>query len=74
VQVGSFSADGSADALVARLRAAGFPAFSEQVTSSAGTAYKVRVGPEISRERALELERTLKQEHGFSDCFVTTSE
>lgn len=74
VQVGSFAAAGSADALVEKLRAAGFPAFSEQVTLTGGTAYKVRVGPEISRERALELERTLKQEHGFSDCFVTTSE
>jgi len=74
VQVGSFGAAGSADVLVEKLRSAGLPAFSEQVTSAAGTAYKVRVGPEISRERALELERTLKQEHGFSDCFVTTSE
>ena len=74
VQVGSFGEAGRAEALVAELRSAGLPAFSEQVSSAAGTAYKVRVGPEISRERALELERTLKQEHGFSDCFVTTSE
>jgi cell division septation protein DedD len=74
VQVGSFGAADGADALVAKLRAAGLPAFSEQVSSAAGTAFKVRVGPEISRERAVELMRRLKQDHGIDDSFVMTSE
>ena len=74
VQVGSFGTADSADALVAKLRAAGLPAFSERVSSGAGASYKVRVGPEISRERAVELMRQLKQDHGLDDSFVTTSE
>jgi len=73
VQVGSFSEAGHAEALVNTLRQAGLAAFSEQVTAAAGIAYKVRIGPEISRDRAVELQRKVKQEHGL-DGFVTTSE
>lgn len=73
VQVGSFSEAGRADALVNTLRQAGLAAFSEQVTAAAGIAFKVRIGPEISRDRAIELQRKVKQEHGL-DGFVTTSE
>ncbi|MCW8926005.1 MAG: SPOR domain-containing protein [Xanthomonadales bacterium] len=73
VQVGSFSDAEHADALVKDLRLAGLAAFSEQVTSASGTTYKVRVGPEINRDRAVELKRRLKQEHAL-DGFVTTSE
>ncbi len=74
VQVGSFNETERAQALVKTLRQAGLAAFSEQVTSASGTAYKVRVGPEINRERAVELMRLLRQEHGLADSFVTTSE
>jgi cell division septation protein DedD len=74
VQVGSFSEQPRADALVAQLREAGLPAFSERVTSRAGAAYKVRLGPEISRERAVELMDRVKRDHGLTDSFVTTSE
>lgn len=74
VQVGSFGSSEKADALVARLRGGALPAFSEQVTSSGGTAYKVRVGPEISREAAVELMRKVKREYGLGDSFVTTTE
>jgi len=73
VQVGSFGEAEHANTLVKDLRQAGLAAFSEQVTSASGSAYKVRVGPEISRDRAVELKRRLKQEHGL-DGFVTTSE
>ncbi|MDH4019825.1 MAG: SPOR domain-containing protein [Xanthomonadales bacterium] len=73
VQVGSFSQEKSADDLVARLRLAGLSAFSEKVSSSAGTAYKVRIGPELDRDRAAELARRVKSEHNL-DAFVTTQE
>jgi DedD protein len=73
VQAGSFSSSDSAEALVAKLRLAGLPAFSEKVSSASGTAYKVRIGPEISRDNAADLARRVKEEQGL-DAFVTTQE
>jgi DedD protein len=73
VQVGSFGSEAAADALVAKLRLAGMSAFSEKVTSGAGTAYKVRVGPELDRDKAVALVGKLKSEHQL-DGFVTTQE
>jgi DedD protein len=73
VQVGSFGNSESADALVAKLRLAGLPAFAEKVSSSQGTAFKVRIGPELSRERATQLAQRVKAEHNL-EAFVTTQE
>lgn len=73
VQVGSFSQAKSAQDLVAKLRLAGLSAFSEKVSSSSGTAYKVRIGPELDRDKAAELARKVKAEHKL-DGFVTTQE
>ena len=73
VQVGSFGIADSADALVAKLRLAGLPAFSEKVTSADGSAYKVRIGPEIERDKALAMARKVKLDHDL-DAFVTTRE
>ena len=73
VQVGSLASPQGAEDLVARLRLAGLAAFSEKVTSSSGAVYKVRIGPEISRDSAVELARRVKVEHGL-DGFVTTQE
>ena len=72
VQVGSFSNAKSAEALVAELRFTGLTAFSEKVTSVSGTVYKVRIGPELDRNRATELARRVKPQH--PDAFVTTQE
>ena len=73
VQVGSFSSPESADAQVAQLRLAGLPAFAEKVTSSSGSVFKVRVGPEIDRDKATALARKIKQEQNI-EGFVTTQE
>ena len=73
VQVGSFSQSKSAEDLVARLRLAGLSAFSEKVSSASGTAYKVRIGPELDRDKAAQLARKVKAEHQL-DGFVTTQE
>ena len=73
VQVGSFSSPESAEDLVARLRLAGFSAFSEKVTSAQGTVYKVRIGPELDRDKAADLARKVKSDQGL-DAFVTTQE
>ena len=73
VQVGSFNNLKSAGDLVAKLRLAGLSAFSEKVTSATGTAYKVRIGPELDREKAIALAQKVKTEHQL-DTFVTTQE
>ena len=71
--MGSFTSAKSAEALVAELRLAGFPAFSEKESSASETVYKVRIGPEIDREKATELARKVKADHNL-DGFVTTRE
>ena len=73
VQVGSFSSPESADAQVAQLRLAGLPAFAEKITSSSGSVFKVRVGPEVNRDKATALAKRIKQEQNL-DGFVTTQE
>lgn len=73
VQVGSFSSSKSAQDLVARLRLEGLSAFSEKVSSATATAYKVRIGPELDRDKATEMARKVKAEHNI-DAFVTTLE
>jgi DedD protein len=73
VQVGSFSNSKAADILVADLRLGGMTAFSEKVSSASGTTYKVRIGPELDRDKAVELARKVKAERKL-DGFVTTQE
>jgi cell division septation protein DedD len=73
VQVGSYSSATAADTHVAQLRLLGLPAFAEKVTSSAGTLYKVRIGPEIDGAKAKDLKDRIMAEHNI-DGFVTTQE
>ncbi|GHG64320.1 cell division protein DedD [Alishewanella longhuensis] len=52
VRVGSFSNQQNANALVAKLRQAGFTTFTRNITNSAGQSLtSVFVGPELRRER-----------------------
>ncbi|SCZ63740.1 SPOR domain-containing protein [Thiohalomonas denitrificans] len=60
VQVGSFSNSENALRLRDRLRGEDFDAFVEQVKSSGEAIYRVRVGPEASRERAESLMERVK--------------
>lgn len=73
VQVGSFSSSKSAEELVAVLRMADFSAYSEKVSSATETVYKVRIGPELERDKAAELALKVKADQGL-DAFVTTQE
>jgi DedD protein len=52
VQVFAFSDDKGANSLVNKLKGKGFPAYSEPVSTSRGTLWRVRVGPYASRETA----------------------
>jgi DedD protein len=73
VQVGSYSSSGTAESEVAKLRLAGLTAFSEKVISANSITYKVRIGPEIDRARAVQLAKDIKAKHNI-DGFVTTQE
>jgi cell division septation protein DedD len=73
VQVGSFNSSQKAETLVAELRLSGLSAFSEKVSTADSTVFKVRIGPELDRDKAAELAREVKSDHGL-DGFVTTQE
>lgn len=60
IQLGSFTSQVNADGLVRRLQNEGFPAYIEQVKAETGTVFKVRVGPELSRKDAEDIQRNLK--------------
>lgn len=71
VQVGSFNDAKRAEDLVASLQSAGMSAFFEKVSAANGVVYKVLIGPEIDRGKAVEMARKVKREHNL-DGFVTT--
>jgi DedD protein len=52
VQVGTFADKGNAERTLARLRASGYDSFIEETRVSGKTMHRVRVGPEIQRDRA----------------------
>ena len=64
VQIGSFSEEDNAQRLAQRVAGLGFNAGVSTFNASAGPMYRVRVGPESSRERAVEIVSSLSM-HGF---------
>jgi len=51
IQVGSFSSKENAEKLVADLRKERYPAFLDPVRIGSKTMYRVKVGPEVSRDK-----------------------
>jgi len=70
VQVGSFSDQKNADALSARLMKAGFTAFVEESAGKQGEIYRVRVGPELSKEKADTMKVALQKAQKLSNAIV----
>ncbi|HET9340284.1 MAG TPA: SPOR domain-containing protein [Casimicrobiaceae bacterium] len=62
VQLAAFSDDKGANALANKLKRAGYPAFTETITTSRGTLWRVRVGGFPSREAAAQSRDRLKAE------------
>jgi DedD protein len=62
VQLAAFSDDKGANALANRLKRSGYPAYTEPLTTSRGTLYRVRVGPYASRDAAGTVRDKLKSE------------
>ncbi len=72
VQVGVFSDEANAEKLVFRLRDAGYRAMSQAERSAERTVYRVRVGPEVSREAADRLRDRLEAEQGIRGIVQST--
>jgi len=70
VQVGSFSDSKNANALASKLKAAGFTAFVEESSSKKGDIFRVRVGPELSKEKAEVINSRLLKEQGLPNTIV----
>jgi DedD protein len=65
VQLAAFADDKGANALANKLKRADYPAYTEPLTTSKGTLWRVRVGPYPSRESAIDVRDKLKSE-GYS--------
>lgn len=63
VQVGSFSSKKNADALSKKLQGKGFAAFVDTVTEDGKPSFRVRIGPELKRELAEQLQKKLATVH-----------
>ncbi|MEO6104649.1 MAG: SPOR domain-containing protein [Pseudoxanthomonas sp.] len=66
VQLGAFTQAADANALRDKLRANGFSAFVEQVSTDKGTLSRVRVGPVASRADADQLKAQISAKAGIS--------
>jgi DedD protein len=62
VQVFAFSDDKGANSLVNKLKKAGYPAYTEPLSTSKGTLWRVRIGPYATRESAASARDRLKGE------------
>ena len=62
MQLAAFSDDKGANALSNKLKRAGLPAFTEAISTSRGTLWRVRVGPYPTRESAAQSRDKLKAE------------
>ncbi|MGB0133945.1 SPOR domain-containing protein [Dokdonella sp.] len=71
VQLGAFAAVEDANKLGARLQAAGFAAFVEEVKSDGKTLWRVRAGPEVDRANAETLRGRIKDKLKVDGLVVT---
>ncbi|HCU90166.1 MAG TPA: hypothetical protein DGR97_09485 [Gammaproteobacteria bacterium] len=62
IQLGSFSTQGNAETLAEKLRIGGYTAFIEQLPDDSELAYRVRVGPELTKEAADKIRDQLAKE------------
>ena len=73
VQVLAFSDDKGANALVNKLKKAGYPAYTEPVNTGKGTLWRVRLGPyAVARKRRATARDRLKGE-GYNGIVTANS-
>jgi cell division septation protein DedD len=71
VQIGAPASEAAAIGLRDKARAAGFNSFIQPVESETGRRYRVRIGPEHTRDEAKQLLLTVKQKLGVDGIVVT---
>jgi DedD protein len=71
VQVGSFENRKNALALKDKLIKRGFRAFVERIVTQDKTSYRVRVGPEVRRENAENLQKKIEQKMNIKGIVMT---
>jgi cell division septation protein DedD len=71
VQIGAPASEAAAIGLRDKARAAGFNSFIQPVESETGRRYRVRIGPEHTRDEAKQLLITVKQKLGVDGIVVT---
>ncbi|MFW2374496.1 MAG: SPOR domain-containing protein [Gammaproteobacteria bacterium] len=70
LQVGSFKEETNALVLRDKLRAKGYPAYVEALKSSTKIPYRVRIGPELDRERVNKLKQTILEKEKIQGMVV----
>jgi len=70
LQVGSFKDETNALVLRDKLRASGYPAYVEELKSSTKIPYRVRIGPELDRERVNKLKQTILEKEKIQGMVV----
>lgn len=70
LQTGSFSEQSNAQVMRDQLRAKGYAAYIDEQKSSDGKAYRVRIGPELDRERVEKLKLKLESEDKIAGMVV----
>jgi DedD protein len=63
IQAGSFTKKGNAISQRDKLRKLGFPATLETLSSGKGPIYRLKIGPELSKQRAIEIRNRLNQQN-----------
>lgn len=71
VQLGSFENQKNALDLKDKLIKKGFRAFVERIQSRDKTSYRVRVGPEVRRDNAIELQKQIEQKMNIKGLVMT---
>ena len=71
IQVGSFAKKMNAVGFRDKLKQAGFVAFVETTDETQGKLYRVRVGPELNRERAEKMQERIEIEFDLKGIIVT---
>ncbi len=71
VQAGSFSEEKNANLLRDRLRKAGYPAFVESAQGTQKAIFRVRVGPELDRNRADRYLKKIKEAFAIDGLVVS---
>lgn len=72
VQLGSFTKKANADSLVNKLRSQGFNAYGDAIqVADKGTMYRVRIGPELDKQRAQATQKKLQQMNGANSMLMT---